>query len=671
MADNSTGLPVQTLTGQFVQTKIVDSSGSNVAAVSAAGRVSVDASGVVVPVSDNAGTLTVDAPVGTPVFVRLSDGAATLIGQKTMAASLPVVIASDQGALSVTLSSSVVDTELPAAAALADNAATPTAPAVGAFNMVYDGATWDLLRGTAVDGMLVNLGTNNDVTVTSGSITADTELPAAAALADATANPTVPGVGAFMMGWNGTTWDRVDTANTGRLQVDVVTGGGSNASILVDNAGFTDATSSVTGVGYIFDEVAGTALTENDIAAARIDSKRAQIHVIEDATSRGQRWAISATGRGSMDLTGVGGAAIALGQTTMAASLPVTIASNQSSLTVDTELTAVAALADATANPTITSISGYLMGYNGTTWDRVRTANTGRLQVDVVTGGGTNASILVDNAGFTDATSSVTGVGFIYDEVAGTVLTENDIAAARIDIKRAQVLVMEDATTRGQRLAISAAGAAASNITQVSGAAQSATNPLFIRMTDGTAAISNLGQTGATGQFVRLNDGTTTAAVTASLTALKVDLVGRNGTIDSATNPISVRLTDGSAFYASASAAPVSAQFSTQTSAALGAGANVDLQTADITTAKTGRLDGIDVASTVPLKIIISTVSASTPTTRVILFSAPYSGIQWRAPFQTYITQAGGTNNKFRVNLTNKDASVAADVYATFFWDEV
>lgn len=48
------------------------------------------------PVTDAAGSLTVDAPVGTPVFVRLSDGAAALIGQKLMAASVPVVIASDQ-----------------------------------------------------------------------------------------------------------------------------------------------------------------------------------------------------------------------------------------------------------------------------------------------------------------------------------------------------------------------------------------------------------------------------------------------------------------------------------------------------------------------------------------------------------------------------------------------
>ena len=52
-------------------------------------------------VDDNAGSLTVDAPVGTPVFTRLSDGAAALIGQKVMATSLPIVVASDQSVLPV------------------------------------------------------------------------------------------------------------------------------------------------------------------------------------------------------------------------------------------------------------------------------------------------------------------------------------------------------------------------------------------------------------------------------------------------------------------------------------------------------------------------------------------------------------------------------------------
>jgi hypothetical protein len=420
------------------------------------------------------------------------------------------------------------------------------------------------------------------------------------------------------------------------------------------------------------------------------------------------------------------------------------------------------------------------------------------LQVDVVTGGGSNASVFTDNAAFTPDTSSATVIAGLFDETAGSALTENDVAAARINANRAQIIVGEDAATRANKWAISAAGALSQNLTQIGGATPSATVFLPARLTDGTAYYTRTGQTQATGVYSAISDGTTVAGVIAGTTALKTDtssvggtavvtggvagaqgvagalahdaaaaamfpvgvgffasaaaptavsadgdivkgwsllngsqvvnlasggtlvtlgqkamsaslpvtfasdqsalaidtelpaaavladatanptvpgvgayLMGWNGTtwdrVDTAnTGRLQVDVVTGAS-----SGAPTSPQLSTQTSAALGAGANVDLQTADITSAKTGRLAGIDIASTVPLKAIISTVAASTPTARVVLFTQPYSNLQWRSPYSTYITQAGGTNNKFRVNVTNKDASVAADVYATFYWDEV
>lgn len=107
-----------------------------------------------------------------------------------------------------------IDSELPAAAALSDNFANPTAPAAGAFGMVWDGATWDRMKGDSTDGALVNLGSNNDVTVT-GTVMVDSELPAAGALADATANPTTPLAGAANEVFNGTTWDRMRGSTTG------------------------------------------------------------------------------------------------------------------------------------------------------------------------------------------------------------------------------------------------------------------------------------------------------------------------------------------------------------------------------------------------------------------------------------------------------------------------
>lgn len=65
-----------------------------------------------------------------------------------------------------------VDSELPTAAALADNTANPTTTSVGVFPHWYDGSTWDRALGNSTDGLLVNLGANNDVTVT-GTVTAN------------------------------------------------------------------------------------------------------------------------------------------------------------------------------------------------------------------------------------------------------------------------------------------------------------------------------------------------------------------------------------------------------------------------------------------------------------------------------------------------------------------
>jgi len=77
---------------------------------------------------------------------------------------------------------------------------------------------------------------------------------------------------------------------------------------VVDNAAFVDGTTRLSMGGYIFDETAGTALTENDAAAARIDSKRAQVMVIEDGTTRGLRAGVAdETGASAVDAQAVGG----------------------------------------------------------------------------------------------------------------------------------------------------------------------------------------------------------------------------------------------------------------------------------------------------------------------------------------------------------------------------
>lgn len=100
-----------------------------------------------------------------------------------------------------------------------------------------NGLLWTRIGAALPAGTNIIGSISIDQTTPGNTNKVDTELPDAAALADATANPTVPGVGSFLMGFNGTTWDRVRTANTGRLQVDVVSGGGgsvpTNATVVL------------------------------------------------------------------------------------------------------------------------------------------------------------------------------------------------------------------------------------------------------------------------------------------------------------------------------------------------------------------------------------------------------------------------------------------------------
>lgn len=252
--------------------------------------------------------------------------------------------------------------------ALADNKANPTVGAVATFPYVFDGATWDRMLGDATNGLLVNLGANNDVSI-SGSV--DTELPAAAALTDNFANPTAPGVGAFGMLWDGATWDRQ---------------AGNSADGTLVNLGANNDVS-----------IAGTVTVDTELPAAGV------ISTDNTAAPSAPQVYSHMLGFDGTDWARVRTDAAGILQIQEAAAMDVSAAT----VTVDSELPAAAALGDATANPTVPGVGSFLNGFNGTTWDRVRTANTGRLQVDVITGGGTDAPTNPINDSVTSASIAV------------------------------------------------------------------------------------------------------------------------------------------------------------------------------------------------------------------------------------------------------------------------
>lgn len=105
------------------------------------------------------------------------------------------------------------------------------------------GALWTTIDGTVtVDGSATTQPVSGTVTANAGSgtFTVDSELPAAAALADAAANPTTPTTGSALLGYNGTTWDRLRSTTANGLDVDVTRVQG---TVTVDGSGVTQPVS--------------------------------------------------------------------------------------------------------------------------------------------------------------------------------------------------------------------------------------------------------------------------------------------------------------------------------------------------------------------------------------------------------------------------------------------
>lgn len=132
-----------------------------------------------------------------------------------------------------------------------------------------------------------------------------------------------------------------------------------------------------------------------------------------------------------------------LGQKTKANSLAVTLASDQDALPV--------------------TDNGGSITVDGTFWQATQPVSLASVPSHAVTNAGTfavqDSQKITDNAAFTDGTTKVQPVGFIYDEVAGTALTENDIGAGRMNVNRAQVGILEDGTTRGRYATVTASNA--------------------------------------------------------------------------------------------------------------------------------------------------------------------------------------------------------------------
>jgi len=416
------------------KTKITD--GTDTALITASGELNVLATAqpgvdigdvtinnASIPVTDNSGSLTVDAPVGTPVFVRLSDGAAAIATLPVSLASVPshavtnagTFVVQENGAALTSLQ--LIDDTVFVLGTDTYTEAASKGLGIGAVRrdadttLVNTTNEWGPLQMDANGRLKVEVfsGETLPVSLTSTTITGTVAVTQSGTwilgansgvdIGDVTIN-NAAGVAAVNIqdGGNSITVDGTITeANSSAILTSLQ---------LIDDAVYASdaALSKTLGIGAVLDDVSTVAITENQAGYLRMSSRRALL--VEGVS---------------------GGTAI-----------PVTLTSTT-----------------ITGSVAVTNAGTFVVQENGA-------ALTSLQLIDDM--------IVADNAAFTDGTTKVAMSGFIFDDVAGTALTENDAAAARIDSKRAVVIVGEDATTRTQKWAISAAGALSSNLTQVAGA---------------------------------------------------------------------------------------------------------------------------------------------------------------------------------------------------------
>lgn len=165
----------------------------------------------------------------------------------------PIGAGTEAAALRVTMATDTtvsVDTEMPAAAALTDGASNPTLPAVGGFLHGFNGTTWDRLRSTTANGLDV------DVTRVQGTVTIQEAAAIDASAATVTTTPAVTGGGTEAAA------QRVTLANdsTGVLSVD--DGGG---SLTIDASELTTLAGAVSGTEMQVDLVAPIPAGDNNI----------------------------------------------------------------------------------------------------------------------------------------------------------------------------------------------------------------------------------------------------------------------------------------------------------------------------------------------------------------------------------------------------------------------
>jgi len=172
--------------------------------------------------------VTVTGGAGQTADVKITlDGESVAVTGTFWQATQPVSIAQDV-ALGTDISDVFGTASLILATQADDVVNTSDGIQTSSFLYVFDGSTWDRLKGDSTDGMLVNLGANNDVVVSATNLdirdltSASDNVAVVGTIADDSTTPGDPVmVGGFAVSIDGTTPGAVAEADVARFRTDL------------------------------------------------------------------------------------------------------------------------------------------------------------------------------------------------------------------------------------------------------------------------------------------------------------------------------------------------------------------------------------------------------------------------------------------------------------------
>lgn len=291
---------------------------------------------------------------------------------------------------------------IPLAAALADNTANPTTLLSGSCLMNFDGSTWDRVLGNSTDGLTVNLGSNNDVTVTSGAVTATLSAVDNAVLDSIVTNTT--GLAGAVSGSE----LQVDIVSAPTLTVDL----GTNNDVTVTSGTVT------ANLGTVDNAVLDSIVTNTTGLAGTVSGSELQVDVVAalpaGTNAIGKLAANTGVDIGDVDVTSVipGTGATSLGK-----------AEDATHTTGDTGVMSLGVRLDSGAS---------LAGTDGD-YAPFQLDSSGNIRVNVAAGGGSGGTSTTDDAAFTAGSGSGTpAMGFFSTDTVNA----GDVGVLAMDASR-------------------------------------------------------------------------------------------------------------------------------------------------------------------------------------------------------------------------------------------